>query len=62
VSLATFVLTVSLGFVGLVAKAQPLQHKWLLVSGGLLLEACVVFNWLIIKKLIDILLIAAASR
>ncbi len=38
VSLATFVLTVSLGLVGLVAKAQPLQYKWLLV-------VCPINSW-----------------
>jgi hypothetical protein len=61
VSLATFVLTVSLGLVGLVAKTQPLQYKWVLIAGWLLMGTCIFLNWLIIKRLIGILLLAALS-
>ncbi len=62
VSLSIFVLTVSLGLIGLLVKAHPLRYKWLLVVGWLFLGACIFFNWLIIKRLVGISLVAAASR
>jgi hypothetical protein len=60
VSLATFVLTVSLGLIGLLAK--PIQYRWLLFVGWLLLGVCIFLNWLIIKRLVAISLVAAASN
>ncbi len=60
VTLATFVLTISLGLIGYLPK--PLHYKWLLLVGWLLLGGCILFNWLIIKRLVSISLLAAAAR
>ncbi len=62
VSLSTFVLTVSLGLVGILAKSNPIQYKWLLVVGWLLLGISIVLNWLIIKNLVAISIAVAGSQ
>ena len=59
VSLATFVLTVSLGLVGL--AGGPLANLWLLVVGWALLGVCIFLNWLLIKRLVGISLVAAKA-
>lgn len=60
VTLATFVLTISLGLIGQLPK--PIHYKWLLGVGWLLLGACIFLNWLLIKRLVGISLVAAASN
>jgi hypothetical protein len=60
VTLATFVLTVSLGLIGHLPK--PLHYRWLLLTGWLLLGACIFLNWLLIKRFVGISLVAAASQ
>lgn len=62
VSLSTFVLTVSLGLVGILAKSNPIQYKWLLVVGWLLLGISIFLNWLIIKNLVSISIAVAGSQ
>jgi hypothetical protein len=62
VSLSTFVLTVSLGLVGILAKSSPIQYKWLLVIGWLLLGISIFLNWLIIKNLVAISIAVAGSQ
>lgn len=52
VSLATFVLTVSLS---LTAAVQPVAaSRWCLLAGWFLLGACIFSNWLIIKSMLSI--------
>lgn len=60
VSLATFVLTVSLGLIGLISG--PLAHQWLLVLGWSHLGLCIFLNWLLIKRLVGISLVAARAE
>lgn len=62
VSLSTFVLTVSLGLVGILAKSSPIQYRWLLVIGWLLLGISIFLNWLIIKNLVAISIVVAGSQ
>lgn len=60
VSLSTFVLTVSLGLVGILAKSNSIQCKWLFISGWALLGMSILCNWLIIKNLVAFSLVLAA--
>jgi MFS family permease len=60
VTLATFVLTVSLGLIGHLAK--PFHYKGLLVVGWILLGFCIFFNWLLIKRFVEISLAVPASH
>jgi hypothetical protein len=62
VSLSTFVLTVSLGLVGILAKSNPLQCKWLFIAGWVILGISIFLNWLIIKNLVAISLAVAGSQ
>lgn len=60
VTLATFILTVSISLVGLFSPG--IAHKWLLVSGWVLLGLCVFLNWLLIKRLVTIPIVAAVPE
>jgi hypothetical protein len=60
VSLSTFVLTVSMGLVGILAKSGPLQYKRLFIVGWLLLGISIFLNWLIIKNLVALSIVLAA--
>lgn len=60
VSLAIFVLTVSLTLAGLFPNA--LQYSWLLVVGWVLLGLCIFFNWLLIKRLVTISIVFATPE
>jgi len=60
VNLATFILTVSISLIGLFARG--VEHKCLLVSGWALLALCVFLNWLIIKRLVTIPIVAAVPQ
>jgi hypothetical protein len=59
VSLATFVLTVSISMVSLFGRG--VQHKWLLVVGWILLGLCVFLDWLLVKRLVSIPIVAAVA-
>ena len=60
VTLATFVLTMSVGLIAHLPK--PLHYKWVLILGWLLLGACIFFNWLLIKRLVGISIVTAAAH
>lgn len=60
VSLAIFVLTVSLTLAGLFPKG--LRYPWLLIVGWVLLGLCIFFNWLIIKRLVTIPIVFATRE
>ena len=49
INLATFVLTISLTLAGLFSES--IQHRRLLVAGWILLGACILFNWVTVKRL-----------
>jgi hypothetical protein len=52
VSLAVFVLTISVALVRFLST--PLRHTWLVVIGWLLLGLCIFFNLLLVKRLVTI--------
>ena len=58
VSLATFVLTVSVSLVSLLGKAT-LQYRGLLIVGWVLLALCVFLNWMLVKRLVSMTVVAA---
>lgn len=60
VTLALFVLTVSLSLAGLFPEG--LDQKWLLVIGWLLLGLCVFLNWVLIKRLITLPIVLNTPR
>lgn len=60
VTLATFVLTVSLSFVAILGQTT-LTHRVLLMTGWLFLALCIFLNWLIVKRLVAIPIFAAVA-
>lgn len=60
VNLATFILTVSISLVGLFARG--VEHKCFLVFGWALLALCVFLNWLLIKRLVTMPIVAAVPQ
>lgn len=57
ISITMFVLTVSLGIIGVID--DPINSKWLLILGWAFLGLCILLNWLIIKRLVSISLLTA---
>ena len=60
VTLATFVLTVSISLVSVLGKAT-LQYRGLLITGWVLLALCVFLNWMLVKRLVSIPIVAAVA-
>jgi len=60
VTLATFVLTVSLSLSS-VAKNVAHYKGWL-IAGWILLATCIFFNWLLIKSMIGVAAAASSPR
>ena len=60
VSLAVLILTMSLSLAGLFGSR--LHVRWPLILGWVLLGICVLFNWLIIKRLVSIPIVASVPE
>ena len=59
VSLAVFILTISLSLVALFPEG--VTHRWLLVVGWVPLGLCVFLNWMLVKRLVTIPLISKVA-
>ncbi len=60
VTLATFVLTVSLSVMALVADS--IRFRWLLVLGWALLGLCIFLNWLLVKGLVTLPIVLSVDE
>ena len=60
VTLATFVLTVSLSVMALFAGS--VRFRWLLVLGWVLLGLCVFVNWLLVKALVSLPVVLSVTE
>ena len=57
VNLATFVLTISVSLVGLLA--HHICYKRLLVAGWVLLGLCIFLNWVLVKRLVTMPIVSS---
>lgn len=60
VSLATFVLTISLSVAGLLSGRM--RFEWLLITGWLLLGVCILSNWLLVKRIMVLPIVLATPE
>jgi len=61
VSLAVFILTITMSFIALKANGL-INNKWAIITSWILLGVCILFNWLLIKRLITIPIIELSGE
>lgn len=61
VTLAIFILTITISFIALKAN-DSINNKWAIIASWILLGICIFCNWLLIKRLVTISIIEVSKE